>query len=114
MMCPAFLLRRWARWRVALCAGVMLLAAVTQVVAHGWYPHECCHDQDCSIVTELTMLPDGSMKVRTEVGFAVVPRGFDIRPSRDSEAHACLRQNGPDVEHLGWVVVCLFLPGVSS
>ena len=101
------------RWRAALCAGAML-AAATQVVAHGWYPHECCHDQDCSIVTELTVLPDGSMKVRTEVGFAVVPRGFDIRASRDSKAHACLRQNGPDVEHLGWVVVCLFLPGVSS
>jgi len=51
------------------------------------------------------------MKVRTKAGFGIVPRGFDVRPSLDNEVHACLRQNGPDVEHLGWVVVCLFLPG---
>ena len=103
--------RRRTRWRAAMCAVAMPLLAATHAVAHEWYPHECCHDQDCGVVTELTFLPDGGMKIRTDTGFAVVPRGFSIRPSRDSKAHACLRQNGPDVEHLGWVVVCLFLPG---
>lgn len=112
MMRDAFPLRGGrTRWRAMLYAWAMLLAAAPEAIAHKWYPHECCHDQDCGEVTELTLLPDGSLKVRTEVGFAVVPRGFDVRPSLDDAAHACLRQNGPDVEHLGWVVVCLFLPG---
>jgi hypothetical protein len=102
--------RRGSAWRAVLCVIMMLLAA-SEAMAHKWYPHECCHDEDCGVVTELMVLPDGSMKIRTEAGFGVVPRGFDIRPSLDSQAHACLRQNGPDVEHLGWVIVCLFLPG---
>jgi hypothetical protein len=103
-------LRRGRAWRAVLCVSMMLLAAPA-AVAHKWYPHECCHDEDCSVVTELTFLADGSIKIRTATGFGVVPRGYTIRPSLDSKAHACLRQNGPDVEHLGWVVVCLFLPG---
>ena len=81
--------------------------------AHDWYPHECCHDQDCAVVTLLERLPDGRLLVETQHAVGTVPRGFAIRPSPDGQAHACLRQNGSDVEHYGWVVIYLFIPGVS-
>lgn len=78
--------------------------------AHGWYPHACCHDQDCGPVTALEYLRDGGMKVTTSIGTAVVPKGYTIQPSLDGKAHACIRQIGPDEEHFGFMVVCLFLP----
>jgi hypothetical protein len=93
----------------------MLLVALHPMVpaqAHSWYPHECCHDNDCAVVIALDYLPGGEKRVTTAVGFAVVPREFPIRPSPDANAHACLRPNGHEQELLGWTVVCLFLPGV--
>ena len=63
------------------------------------------------VLTSLVALPGGGLRVETTQGFGIVPFGFSIRPSPDDRAHACLRQIGPDVEHLGWMVVCLFLPG---
>ena len=48
-------------------------------MAQKWYAHECCHGEERGVVTELTFLPDGSMKVRTDIGFGVVPRAEGTR-----------------------------------
>ena len=93
------------------CFAIGLCAPSGMTAAHEWYPPDCCHGQDCAAVTSLRRLPDGGFRVETTHGFGVIPRGFLTRPSLDDKAHACLRQIGPDEEHLGWLVVCLFLPG---
>lgn len=96
----------------------LILAALLAVVAlppvasaHHWYPDECCHDRDCSLITLLERTADGGLRIVTAHGVGFVPPGFPVRPSLDNAAHACLIQNGPDEEHLGWTVVCLFFPG---
>ncbi|MEQ1518283.1 MAG: hypothetical protein ABL931_17520 [Usitatibacteraceae bacterium] len=82
-------------------------------VAHDWYPKECCNDHDCAVITTMAALPGGELRVETDHGFAIAPRGFEPRPSPDNQAHACLRQIGPDEEHGGWMLICLFLPGLA-
>lgn len=99
--------------RAALAALTLLSAAPESAGAHGWYPRDCCNDHDCAEITSLTQLPNGLLRVETEQGFAVAPRGFSPKPSPDNQAHACLRQIGPDEEHMGWMLICLFLPGIS-
>jgi hypothetical protein len=80
--------------------------------AHGWYPHECCHDHDCGPVIALDYLKDGSLRVTTEIGTATVPAGYPAKPSPDGLPHACVRQIGPDEESFGYTIICLFLPGI--
>ena len=103
------MLRLIAVLGVALICSVMFGVAV----AHEWYPHECCHDQDCAAVVSLARLADGRLRVETEHGIAYAPVGFDVRPSPDNKAHACLRDKGPPSEHRGWILVCLFLPAAA-
>jgi hypothetical protein len=101
------------RMRKCLRHAVLLIAVSLQgsrAYAHSWYPPECCNGEDCGVVTLLEELDDGQIRVTTESGFAIVPRGFSTRLSPDLRAHACLRPDGPAVEQRGWVVVCLFLP----
>lgn len=100
------------------CGGLLLVPmflvlCVRPLAAHDWYPHECCHGQDCAVVTSLIPLAGGGFRVETSQGFATVPKGFAARPSPDQKAHACLRQNGPTAEHRGWTLICLFLPGTA-
>ena len=99
----------------AICglAGALGLIAARPACAHDWYPHECCHNEDCAVVTQLERLPDGTLLVETQNAVGTVARSIAIRPSPDGRAHACLRQIGSDLEHRGWIVVCLFIPGVS-
>lgn len=97
-----------AAWVTTLALAFNLLGSPAS--AHGWYPRACCHDQDCGPVTALEYLKDGGMRVTTSVGTAIVPKGYAIQPSLDGKAHACMRQIGPDEEHFGFMVVCLFLP----
>ena len=99
--------------RAAIAASVLLVVTSTIASAHGWYPHDCCNDRDCAKITSLKELPNGVLRVETAHGFAHAPRGFAPKPSLDDHAHACLRQIGPDEEHMGWMLVCLFLPGIA-
>ena len=98
--------------RAAAAAILAFCLTPTIASAHSWYPHDCCNDRDCAVVVSLKELPDGVLRVETEHGFAFAPRGFEVKPSMDSKAHACLRQIGSDEEQLGWALVCLFLPGL--
>ena len=94
-----------------LLAGLIVLAGKAR--AHGWYPHECCHDQDCAVVEKVDMLPaipmaTGaiSMVVTTKYGTAIVPASFPRRESKDGQMHACML---PD-SNGNMRVLCLFMP----
>lgn len=80
--------------------------------AHSWYPQDCCHDQDCAVVQAAERLTSGELRVTTIHGIGLVRADTSIRPSPDSAMHACLRQIGPNEEHLGWHLICLFVPGI--
>jgi len=89
--------------------GLALLAAV-HARAHSWYPVECCHQQDCAEVTEVSFVAADPEKmplmvVTTVHGTATVAPTAKRYPSKDARMHACLTlgKNIKDVR-------CLFLP----
>jgi hypothetical protein len=98
---------QWRRMRFWLLVGVVIFGTFIGFVkfakAHGWYPHECCHDRDCSEII--------SDRVRTEPGGYVIDGRFhvaqrDVRTSRDGNYHACFPQ--PDR------LLCFFAPPQGS
>lgn len=63
-----------------------LLAAV--ILAHSWYPHECCSDQDCRPVpcadlTEHPQLPHLLMHGAHHI------HKNEVRVSPDGQCHVC-------------------------
>lgn len=58
-----------------------LLAAV--ILAHSWYPYECCSDRDCHKVTDAREVQGGY----TAEGI-FFPKAL-VKPSRDGDFHAC-------------------------
>ena len=92
------------------------LLAATPAAAHDWYPHECCHNQDCAAVDKIEMVPqqtsDGAgsappaMAVTTKWGTALVPASFPRRESQDHRMHACMLPDGRGKMRL----ICLFMP----
>lgn len=97
----------------ALVAMLISFLISASANAHVWYPNDCCNDRDCAVITSMTEMPNGNLRIETEHGFAFAPRGFQPKSSLDEYAHACLRQIGPDEEHMGWMLICLFLPGIA-
>lgn len=97
--------------RIAALA-CLLIIPHRSATAHSWYPHECCHDRDCAVVEATEFLKSGELRVTTVHGVGLVRDDTSIRASRDNSMHACLRQIGPDEEHLGWQLICLFVPGI--
>jgi hypothetical protein len=74
----------------------MILLTALLFLAHegGWYPQECCHDQDCHPVPCVEIAPDNTwhgMKFPS------------IRPSPDGQCHVC-------VYTLAHRPLCLFIP----
>lgn len=92
------------------------MLAASPAAAHDWYPHECCHDQDCAAVDKVEMLPtpmaEGtgatgmSMRVTTKYGSALVPASFPRRESKDHRMHACMLPDGRGSMRL----ICIFMP----
>jgi hypothetical protein len=92
------------------------LLAATPAAAHDWYPHECCHNQDCAAVDKIEMVPtpmaEGSnvpsvsMVVTTKWGSALVPASFPRRESKDHRMHACMLPDGRGKMRL----ICVFMP----
>lgn len=88
-----------------LIVGVVILLSfmlAMNAIAHGWYPHECCHDNDCSEID--------STRVRSERGGYVIDGRFhvqqrDVRTSPDGNYHACF----PGKDRL----VCFWAPPQS-
>ena len=98
-----------------------LLAVATPVLAHDWYPLECCHGMDCAAVERVEQMPPppdvamslvpmpmvpGTMAVTTKHGTAVVPANFPRRESKDHRMHACMRPGDGGRMRL----ICLFMP----
>ena len=82
-----------------------LIALAAPVLAHEWYPIECCSGQDCAPVTKMETL--GSLwVVTTKHGTALVGPNIARRPSKDARMHACMRPNDDGKMEL----LCIFVP----
>ena len=93
--------------RVTVIAVMVMPSAV---IAHEWYPRECCHDLDCSPVERAERLPDGSLRLTSKVGTTVVPASFPRRRSPDHQMHICMVR----FSHLDDMrPVCLFVPSAT-
>lgn len=93
---------------------LILALSTTPVMAHDWYPIECCSGQDCAPIpdTAVAVLPDGSYRVVLKPGdhplvmyeisrvFRATDRG--LRWSHDAGYHACVA---------GGSILCFFIPG---
>src|SRR4051812_21801079 len=82
--------------------------------SHDWYPHECCHDRDCAVVSQAAWVAPASggqrlLVVTTELGTAVVPNELPRRNSNDGRMHACF-QHAPSDPFGDFAVICLFIP----
>lgn len=105
---------------LALC--VVGLVALP-VFAHSWYDPDCCGGNDCAPIpdTAVTLTAEG-WKVRLEPGeHPMVTRGpievivpdEDVRPSRDANFHACVRDQSSPSAVMTDPVICLYVPGTS-
>ena len=64
-------------------------ATILLLLAHSWYPSECCGDGDCH--------PVPCAQLRT------VQR--EPKPSQDGQCHICIHRGN---------ILCIFVPQVSS
>jgi hypothetical protein len=88
----------------------LAICGVGTAQAHSWYPHECCHDDDCAPVDNVLSVPDlDGIYVTSKHGSALVPASFPRRPSPDSRMHVCLRK-APGGTHK---LICVFMPPES-
>ena len=66
----------------------LLPLSASAVLAHSWYPAECCSDRDCEVILEECEVPEG-LALRTKHGVAIFPVNHPVRPSADQRDHAC-------------------------
>jgi hypothetical protein len=99
---------------MTLC-GFLTLSALSAVAhtpldqdgkAVTWYPHDCCHDQDCKPVTAVRLTPDGLWMTLPDGTGVLIGLDEPRRPSRDMRWHICLAP-GP---HRDVTVQCVFEP----
>jgi hypothetical protein len=64
------------------------------MLAHSWYPNECCHDIDCHPIACSELQIDG--KSASWRG-----HGRQAMPSPDNSCHICIHGN---------LVTCVFIP----
>ena len=101
---------------IVLFANAGLLVS-TPAYSHDWYPHDCCHDQDCSPVDSVNwFVPPGGgkplMMVTSKHGVGVVLENVSLRESKDSRMHVCLQK--PSSDPFGdSLIICLFIPPPS-
>jgi hypothetical protein len=106
-------------WRViivlAALAVLCLWMLVARVMAHDWYPTECCSGIDCAPVMSTSYvasaildghdrgrLPMPRMVVTTSRGTFVLPDDMPRRVSKDNRMHVCSSNTGR--------VLCIFEP----
>lgn len=96
--------------RFALLALLVLQCSANPAMAHSWYPKACCNDRDCRPIDKLVGKIDGSYEVWSGAIYLIVPRGFPIQQSEDSEAHICFV---PDFYSGEPDILCVFMPNIS-
>jgi hypothetical protein len=86
----------------------LIIAAV--MLAHSWYPRECCHEKDCLPVpcAELSY-QDKDVVWRKHVYFS----GRMIRESNDGNCHGCV-EKGLNASTIPYVPLCVFVPQATS
>ena len=82
----------------------MLLLALF-LLAHSWYPQDCCTENHCHPVpcSDLQREPYPSLRLKM---WNYVPQGMRfpeslIRPSQDEQCHVCVN---------GTMMLCVFMP----
>lgn len=96
----------WA-FVVGLAAGLLSLFS-SPARPHGWYPWECCSNEDCAPVEKMEMVPEGR-RVTTRHGTVLVPVSHPVKASQDSDFHACMRRGDSGEMEL----ICWFEPSGS-
>jgi len=93
--------------RTRTIAAAMMLIGVTAADGHSWYPHDCCHDNDCKSVPcgELSEMRHGLMWRGV-----VVFNETQVKPSRDQFCHVCVKEQ---VDMVPYVPLCVFVPPMS-
>ena len=91
-----------------LAAAVMLFNG--SATAHSWYPHECCHDNDCRPVpcAELSYR-DKDVVWRKHIYF----NGRMIRESKDGNCHVCVKED-LIASVILYLPLCVFVPQATS
>ena len=82
----------------------LIIAAL--MLAHSWYPQECCHDNDCHPVpcAELSYR-DKDVVWRKHIYFS----GPMIRELNDGNCHVCVEE-GLSASIIPYVPLCVFVP----
>ena len=91
---------------IAAIACAALTLAPAGAAAHSWYPHDCCHDNDCKPADAVETDRNGDWSVRVGSLRIWVPKIMQVRASPDKRAHICYRQD----KEFGYMPLCLFLP----
>ena len=87
---------------------IVTIALIPPVLAHSWYPRECCNDKDCLPADSVKELPGGDAEVRVGNDVMIVPRSLKRRKSKDERFHVCYDRINGAVS-----VFCFFEPGLS-
>ena len=87
----------------------LTIAAV--MLAHSWYPQECCRDKDCRPVpcAELSY-QDQDVVWRKHIYFS----GRMIRESNDGNCHVCVEKGGLNASIIPYLPLCVFVPKATS
>lgn len=97
-----------------IAASIIVMAAFcaypTLCFGHSWYPTDCCSERDCMPADSVGVDARGDLEVTAGPLRIWVPKGFAIRPSLDSRAHICFREE-KDLKFL--MPLCLFVPAGS-
>jgi len=76
------------------------------LLAHSWYPRECCTDRDCKPVPcELTegRIRGVAVIIYTETGKNYYAEMRKVRPSPDDQCHVCIQSGTQNMR-------CVFVP----
>ena len=68
------------------------LAVSLVILAHSWYPNNCCGGQDCHPVPcdELLAQKDGGVRWQDPSGTTYTWDYRQVQPSQDNQCHVCI------------------------
>jgi len=87
------------------------LISAAPILAHSWYPQECCHDKDCHPVpcAELKVAAKGDVMWKGVLYFS----GPMLRDSLDGQCHVCVEE-GLNASIIPYLPLCVFVPQATS
>jgi hypothetical protein len=90
-------------------AGLVMCCASGHVLAHSWYPVECCTAYDCDVVDSVSINKFGLMIVTDGTRRLVIPDDTPRFESRDNRVHLCYNRDEV-TEGKPPRIFCIFLP----